>query len=126
MSRYEAYPYMGEAKPSFFDRLVSLIPQVNSQPSSVPPTSDMSTRVDYQNIPELNQPQPTQITPQDIGQGVLATGEALVPVGPIGFREGQQQYLKGSGQITQGGSNVGEGVLNMLGGGAMVGASLLG
>jgi len=126
VSRYEAYPYMGEAKPSFFDRLVSLIPQVNSQPSSVPPTSDMSTRVDYQNIPELNQPQPTQITPQDIGQGALTIGELVNPVDTVGFREGQQQYLKGSGQITQGGANVGEGVLNMLGGSAMVGASLLG
>ena len=134
-SPYQAYPYRGEqTETSMLQRLLDLVN--TQQPSSLPPSdsvtlsntgtyNDQGQWVDT--LPNLNPPaSPTKITPQDVGKGILATGEALVPVDPIGFQEGGQQFARGYSQLGEGGANVGQGVLNMLGGTSLVGASLIG
>lgn len=138
VKRYEAYPYEGaRTETSILEQLVNLLPQVN-QSSSLPPSSDMSTRTDSgqydlnqgqwaDNIPELNQPDPpTRITPQDIGSGILNVGSAISPVDPIGFGEGYQKMTQAPSLMSQGGPNVGRGALDWVEGAGMLGLSVMG
>ncbi len=105
MSRYQAYPYRGEvAETSMLDRILSAIP--GSSPSSVPPTSDMSTRTDsgsydlnqggyVSNIPSLA-PEPTgqlNFNPQDAAR--LGYEAAPISGGLLAFEEGQQMMSEG-------------------------------
>ena len=84
------------AETSMLDRILSAIP--GSSPSSVPPTSDMSTRTDYQAIPSLA-PEPNgqlNFNTQDAAR--LGYESAPVTGGLLAFEEGGQMMSEGRQQ----------------------------
>ena len=110
---YEAYPVRGrgaQAETTFLDRLLAAL-QTQQKSSPPPYDSDMATRTDYQNIPELTPDEPSGVTPTDVGSGLLTAAQFTAP-GDLQY--GIQEVMKSPHTLAKGGSNVQQGILQFL------------